>query len=160
MSRNATQSFVAGAYRNATICPSPITGGLFRSAILSFSATDQINVSFRWAGKTTGAGAPKAHHNSTSDDLVQRLADIGLGLDDPRKRWRSFERFPAVLVCFESELGRSFISRKTQGRAFKRKKRRLQRYRLRRNRHLRRFHRRTGPETIFGLIAETLLSGN
>jgi hypothetical protein len=66
MSRNATQSFVAGAYRNATICPSPITGGLFRSAILSFSATDQINVSFRWAGKTTGAGAPKAHSHPTS----------------------------------------------------------------------------------------------
>ena len=39
------------------------------------------------------------------NDTVQRLADIGLGLDDSRKRWRSFERFPAVLVCFESELG-------------------------------------------------------
>ena len=118
MSRNATQSFVAGAYRNATIRPSPITGGLFRSAILSFSATDQINVSFRWAGKTTGAGAPKANHNSTSDDLVQRLADIGLGLDDPRKRWRSFERFPAVLVCFESELGglASSVGKRKDGR--------------------------------------------
>jgi hypothetical protein len=43
-------------------------------------------------------------HRKFTDDLVQRLAAIGLGLDDPRERWRSFERFPAVLVCFESEL--------------------------------------------------------
>ena len=44
-------------------------------------------------------------HRKFTDDLVQRLADIGLGLDDSRERWRSFKRFPAVLVCFESELG-------------------------------------------------------
>jgi len=60
-------------------------------------------------------------HNSTSDDLVQRLADIGLGLDDPRERWRSFERFPAVLVCFESELwgGTWYVDKMIRGKRYR-----------------------------------------